>query len=49
MRVWNALMVAFAGYSVDSTKKTQFPGDETTSKKIGDQNNLGFTRVGNIY
>ena len=45
MRVWNQLMISMAGYSIDSTKEDQFPGDETTTKKIGDQSNLGFTRV----
>ena len=38
-------MISMAGYSIDSTKEDQFPGDEVTTKKIGDQSNLGFTRV----
>ena len=46
MRVWNQLMIAFAGYSLEGvTKENQFSGDETTSKKIGDQSNVVFTRV----
>lgn len=49
MRVWNQLMIAFAGYSVEGAKeKNQFTGDyidENTSRKIGDQSNVVFTRV----
>ena len=45
MRVWNQLMISLAGYSIESTTESQLPGDETTTKKIGDQVNLGFTRV----
>ena len=45
MRVWNQLMIAFAGYSVEGAKENQFSGDENTSKKIGDQSNVVFTRV----
>ena len=45
LRVWNALMLGFAGYSVESTKDGQFPGDENPVKKVGDQSNLAFTRV----
>ena len=45
LRVWNSLMLGFAGYSIESTKDGQFPGDENEVKKIGDQNNLAFTRV----
>ena len=49
MRVWNQLMIAFAGYSLEGvTKENQFSGDETTSKKIGDQSNVVFTRVSMI-
>ena len=45
MRVWNQLMIAFAGYSVEGAKENQFSGDENTSRKIGDQSNVVFTRV----
>ena len=45
MRVWNQLMISFAGYSVEGAKENQFSGDENTSRKIGDQSNVVFTRV----
>ena len=45
MRVWNQLMIAFAGYSVEGAKENQFSGDENTLRKIGDQSNVVFTRV----
>ena len=48
MRVWNQLMIEMAGYSIESTEDDQFPGDEPPTKKIGDQANLGFTRVSKI-
>ena len=47
-RVWNQLMIGFAGYSLESSKKENephFPGDENTTKKIGDQANVSFTKV----
>ena len=47
-RVWNQLMIGFAGYSIEAHKKdaqAHFPGDENTTNKIGDQANLSFTKV----
>ena len=45
MRVWNQLMIAFAGYSVEGAKENQFSEDANTSRKTGDQSNVVFTRV----
>ena len=48
LRVWNNLMVSFAGYAVESSAQegqVLMEGDEKPMKKIGDQNNLAFTRV----
>ena len=45
LRVWNTLMLAFAGYSVESTMDVEFPGDENIVNKMGDQSNLAFTKV----
>ena len=47
-RVWNQLMIGFAGYSIEANKKDDqphSPGDENTTTKIGDQANLSFTKV----
>ena len=44
-RVWNNLMVSFAGYITASSREANFPGDEGIVNKIGDQQNLSFTRV----
>ena len=44
-------MIGFAGYSFESNKKkteSHFPGDESSTKKVGDQANLSFTKV-SIY
>ena len=49
LRVWNSLMLAFAGYSLEPTKDGQFPRDENEIEKIGDQGNLAFTRVRIFY
>ena len=38
-------MVSFAGYITASSREANFPGDEGIVNKIGDQQNLSFTRV----
>ena len=51
-RVWNQLMIGFAGYSLESSKnenESHFPGDESSTKRVGDQANLSFTKVSIYY
>ena len=45
LRVWNSLMLGFAGYSLESKKDGPFLGEQNEIEKIGDQGNLAFTRV----
>ena len=48
LRVWNPLFLMHAGYSFDVASDEDNVGEEPEVKKIGDQINLDFTRVGFI-
>ena len=46
LRVWNPLFIQHAGYAFEVTQEEDNIGEEPEVKKIGDQINLDFTRVG---
>ena len=45
MRIWNPLLVSFAGYTANYSEDDVDSTEKLSQKAIGDQGNLEFTRV----